>query len=417
MKRVAVAAAAMMLSVATAGICSESDVIRLYDRSPAPRVTARCLTVEVGDSTRAVFAPSFQLSAWAGECRMRMNLATSELPLDGATRTVTTDQLGRKKVALETDKSRHELFVRPDCAFEWTIVLPRRPLSNRLVFAFESTGLTFHYQDSLTEYERDSLGCRRADSVVGSYAVYHASARGNRRAIRGVDTTWQHYESGKAFHIYRPRATDRAGAWAWCELVIDTLRLTLTIALPPAFLDKAIFPITVDPTFGTTSEGASDFFMAGNHVRHCEYPMGTSPGTIDSITCCVRYDGTSDSLGVAIYEDGGDVPYALFAQCTARQVSDDWSTRWYSFAVESDSALHGGTNYWLSLLVDAGSYFRYDDLGSGDTEGHFNDPWPPSDPASRNWNHQSYTFSIYCTYTVTVSDLTSRRRTIICGGP
>lgn len=63
------------------------------------------------------------------------------------------------------------------------------------------------------------------------------------------------YKTGKAFHIYRPKAIDANGVEQWCSL--DIKDGILTVIIPQNFLNKALYPVIVDPTFGYTSAGAS----------------------------------------------------------------------------------------------------------------------------------------------------------------
>jgi hypothetical protein len=384
-------------------------VFHLDDTGEMTSVAERRLTASVGDSLGNGFVPRFAVSAWEGECGLSIDLDMATV-----TPVVTADALGDTTVSLQSESIRHDFFRRESSGLEWSIEITNPLKGNSLAFPFESKGFRFHYQDSLTDYERDSLHCARPDSAVGSYAVYRSSGTGDRRSVTGNDTVWSRFGTGKAFHIYRPRAWDNAGDTVWCQLTIDTLASKLTVTIPQSFLDRAVYPVTIDPTFGSTAEGASGLYLSPGHVRHCRFAMGGQVGTLDSITCFVRFDGVTDSLGTAIYADGGGYPGALLATCDGRLLSNDWSVQWYSFPIAGSPALQASTDYWLSLFIQGGGYLRYDDLGEGETDGHFNDPWPPSDPASCGWNPLDYTFSIYATYTVpTTSEQIPRRRRIL----
>jgi len=366
----------------------------------------RRLLAEVGDTTASGFSPTLALSAWDGRVCMEVDLSAGQAVATNSWR-VLRDDLGTEKVKIETSSLIHELFQLGSTGLEWMIIINKLPDSNTLVFPLSVSGLTFHYQDSLNDYERDSLWCRRPDSVIGSYAVYRDFERGHEGAFGYTD---------KAFHIFRPRAWDRRGDTVWCELEIDTVARTLSISLPVAFAETAEYPVTVDPTFGSTAAGASGLYLGPGHVRHCRFQMGPATGLADSITCYVQYDGIVDSLGVALYDDSVANPAALLTQCTNRQVSESWSTQWYSFALAERVELDAASYYWLSFLAAASAYLRYDDLGAGVSEGHFADPWPPADPASRDWNALDYTFSVYCTYSTATTPESVGRRRRLCGG-
>jgi hypothetical protein len=91
-----------------------------------------------------------------------------------------------------------------DGGFEIEIVLDEAPASN--VFEFQIEGaedLDFFYQPPLSD-EEIAEGAVRPENVIGSYAVYH-KAKANHR----VGNT--SYSTGRAFHIYRPKAIDANG--------------------------------------------------------------------------------------------------------------------------------------------------------------------------------------------------------------
>lgn len=92
---------------------------------------------------------------------------------------------------------------------EWSVIIPSRPAQNRIRFSIETKGLVFFYQPhEITDGHSPEL-CFRPDNVKGSYAVYNADQRrGNK------------YTTGKAFHIYRPKAVDAKGDEIWAEIDI-----------------------------------------------------------------------------------------------------------------------------------------------------------------------------------------------------
>lgn len=168
--------------------------------------------------------------------------------------------------------------------------------------------------------------------------------------------------------------------------------------------------------FGSTDAGTTELYLGPNQVRHCRFRMEPVTGVADSITCNLRFEGIADSLGVALYADSAGNPATLLTQCAQRRISQTWSTQWYSFALADHVVLQANDYYWLSFFASASSFFRCDDLGTGQTEGHFADPWPPADPATCNWTENDYTFSIYCTYTASGETPPDSRRRRVCGG-
>lgn len=92
------------------------------------------------------------------------------------------------------------------------------------------------------------VGKNRADHIVGSYAVYHKSKNHNQ------------YQTGKFAHIYRPLITDAKGQEVFADLNIKNN--IMSIVIPQTFLDQATYPVKVDPTFGYSTAGASDYQIA-----------------------------------------------------------------------------------------------------------------------------------------------------------
>lgn len=128
--------------------------------------------------------------------------------------------------------------------YEFEIVLGEKPASNVVPLSVTTKNLQFSYQPELTPEEAKTS--YRPPYVVGSYAAYHISKRDNE------------YQTGKAFHIYRPWVTDANGQKVWCDF--DQYwdgSGDLNITIPQDFLDNAVYPIKIDPTFGYTTMGAS----------------------------------------------------------------------------------------------------------------------------------------------------------------
>src|SRR5262249_44580088 len=141
--------------------------------------------------------------------------------------------------------------------------------SNIVDFAIDAKNLDFFYQPSLKKettveegltctdtqcVDKDgNIAIERPENVVGSYAAYYKDGlSGDFSKIGG-----KNYKTGKAFHIFRPRITDSASSTTWGELSIDPAQGKLTVTVPQDFLDKATYPIVVDPTVGYGAIGAT----------------------------------------------------------------------------------------------------------------------------------------------------------------
>lgn len=182
--------------------------------------------------------------------------------------------------------------------FDIDFTLHSKPDTN--VFEYKLKGAEdfhFFYQPELTA-EEIAEGALRPDNVVGSYAVYHKTKANHR-----VGST--NYATGKAFHIYRPKAIDANGAEVWAEL--SYVNGVLSVTVPQSFLDDAVYPLKVDPTFGYTTVGATPLARTSANVsRGDETTADTyTAASGDTVTLLSIYAqctvSGSGSIGFAVY--------------------------------------------------------------------------------------------------------------------
>ncbi len=275
-----------------------------------------------------------------------------------------------------------------DGGFEIEVVLNEAPESN--VFSFEINGaeeFDFFYQPALTEQEIID-GASRPDNVIGSYAVYHKT---NKDHVTGSTN----YATGKAYHIYRPKAIDANNIETWGELNIENGILTVTI--PTEYLADAEYPVKVDPTFGYTTAGASHF-LTGN-AYSCKFTL-TQNGLITGMTAYLTTNnGSGRDFKMAIYDDASN-PNNKIAESN-NTVSFVIPVDWHSTTFAND-ALNSGV-YWLAVGDISGTgainFDLYYDAGtSGQSASYSNSmsTFPASwgVPAST----QSRKLSVYATY-------------------
>ena len=233
--------------------------------------------VEIGDFNTVEFRPHAKIKRWGDECYMDVELPDTSIPAKGKSVGMKADKIEwssakldtrfykkpRKVLSKEVTREvvrRHKVFkwikrkekvkatrqfVQNEYGgFEFEVVLRKRPASNVVTLPIQSRGLKFYYQGPLTQAEKER-GIVRPENIIGSYAVYHE----NKRNFE--------YKTGKAFQIYRPKIIDANEDWVWGDLHIDTAKGKLTIAIDPAWLDNAAYPVIVDPEFGYMSIGSS----------------------------------------------------------------------------------------------------------------------------------------------------------------
>src|SRR5271157_947341 len=236
--------------------------------------TSEHTEVEVGDPSSEQFTPKLSLFKWNREVHLKLYPSQDLLrnaQIQQAEQSQQSLSAQKQSVALPTtsltqNQIKHSAGAvdyrfypldpaeqMEDGGVEFEFTLNQKPDCNSFVFSIETRNLVFHYQPELTDDEK-AQGRSRPENVIGSYAVYH-KLRGN---VHNGEAVAQKYKTGKAFHIYRPKATDADGNSVWATLEIDADQGTLKITVPQDFLDSATYPVTVDPTLGYTSVGGSN---------------------------------------------------------------------------------------------------------------------------------------------------------------
>ena len=134
-----------------------------------------------------------------------------------------------EKIQLGTPDLEYEFYdetTNPEGGYNFDVVLKSKPATNIFSFDIETDNLDFFYQPPLNEETQkpNVVSCTesqcsdqdgkviksRPENVVGSYAVYHKTMAGNYSLMGG-----KNYQTGKAFHIFRPKILDSAGHWVW----------------------------------------------------------------------------------------------------------------------------------------------------------------------------------------------------------
>lgn len=285
--------------------------------------------------------------------------------------------------------------------FNIDILLNSKPSSNVFTYTFENwQDKDFFYQPELTPQEIAN-GVSRPDNVVGSYAVY---SKVNKDHITGQTN----YQTGKLFHIYRPLISDANGSTTWA--VLNIVDGAMTVTVPQEFLDTAVYPVLVDPTFGYTSVGASYeslMFGTNNYIRGYKAQSGVL-GTGDNIRAYIieNNDSSARVIKYAIYLDDGSGPNAILTNSQTAEVSCEAGTinDWKIANFVSSPTIAASTNYWVAGWgTDANSTkgvrIALDTTGSNSGFSLTSDygaswPTPLTTEILNNWK-----YSIYVTYT------------------
>lgn len=369
---------------------------------------------EIGDVKQPDFQPQIKIKRFANAANLSVRYVTDEpadVSIDGD-RIVYRTQT--QELRFYTDGGVAEGGV-----LEFEAHFFERPASPVLTFTLQTKGLEIFEQPPLAHENADGStweiaphGGRRERPahVNGSYAIYAKGLSGDYSALGGLN-----YQTGKLCHIYRPWAEDAAGTRVWCDLAIDEDAGLLTITIPPAFLESAIYPVLVDPTFGYTTHGGSSDNPANNWIWSKATNTPASSGTVTAATLYASQLAGSPTFNPSIYSDAAGLPATRLANVdsggTAIGSIAEFTTN-ISYA-----SMTSGVQYWLGHYTFNGQFgvndynYRYDSNG-GATELYFA---AGGDPASVGWPLAAVTtgpvtnerVTIYETYTASGGGVTT----------
>lgn len=339
----------------------------------------RRVDFELGDIKQPDFYPQFKTKHWDNEANFSIRLKEDDYQ----------GKVKEKNGRIEWQKGVkiarfYELQGFEDGGFEFEVELSEKPETNILEFTIQTKGLDFFYQPELSA-EEIAEGAIRPDDIVGSYAVYHKTRKG--------DFKDKQYKTGKAFHIYRPYVVDYNGIKEWCSINISEELGILTISIPQTYLDNAAYPIIIDPTFGYTTIGGTYTSSASDNVYVSEFSLGES-GDITKIT---KYGGTNTGTQnhvAAIYTNSAGTPVTRQGDGTVTSLGT--TLQWNDLPYPSAVSLAAGT-YHLGFSNQTNTAYQYDVAGAYDRDSNMY-------PAPASWVATSgsgaRTISVYATYTV-----------------
>ena len=345
-------------------------------------VVAEEREVEIGDIHSVDFQPQVKLKQWDNETNFSVRLIDDE---PGVPQIKTE---GNKIKFIKSKREAHFYDIKN--GYEFEVLLKKKPKTNKVQMSIETKGLSFYYQSELTQEEKDE-GAKRPENVIGSYAVYHESKAGDYSQM-GL----KNYRAGKAFHIYRPKIIDSAGKEVWGILNVDEKKKLLTVEIPQKFLDNAVYPVIVDPTFGYETAGTSGTFDLSTLRTRKGIP--SSNGTATSISCsCSNNEASQHNLEFALYNNDSSYNQDTDGGIISASASKDWRTLSFS----TQPSVVNGTAYKVVVWSDSSEVKMYYDSGgvSGDSQYLIGPPTFPNWPSNPSFNNSSNKYSIYCTYT------------------
>jgi hypothetical protein len=204
------------------------------------------IDVEIGDTKDLTkFQNQIKMMRWNNEVNASFRLINKET---GTEKIETRDnKIVWSKGNIET---HYYDIAEGEGSHEMEIIFKKKPKTNILEFSIETKGLEFFLQPELTDDEAQELATRkgitlieakrsmRPENVIDSYAVYYKECPINREGGKL-------YRTGKAFHIYRIKATDANGVSVWGKQNIDVAKKLHTMTFPQEFLDTCTYPISI----------------------------------------------------------------------------------------------------------------------------------------------------------------------------
>ena len=306
----------------------------------------------------AEFVPDLKMSRWEDEVSFKIKADISDveetdrnLKLEDGQIKFETPAVEYKFYELPADENN------PEGAYELEVIWKEKPATNKVELALENEGLNFFYQPALNEDKAQSAGMdyctatecykngavmvSRPENIVGSYAVYHS---GNFVNYEGG----KEYKTGKAFHIYRPLIIDAEGKKVWGEFNKD-LEITgkLAITVPQDFLDKAVYPVVVDPTFGYTGVMATASTFTADNIYAINPTVLATGGTLSKVT--VYASGAATTVAkMGVYADNSNYP-GTAVSLDNTGVNLPTSITWRDSGSLSGT-ITNGSKYWLAIV-------------------------------------------------------------------
>lgn len=203
------------------------------------------IEAEIGDAKQDDFFPQVKIKRFDNEVNFSMRYKQK-----GIGKGTYSDKDG--KLVWKNKNEEVHIYEVTD-GYELEAILNEKPETNKVEFTIQTKGLNFFYQPELTNKEKEK-GIDRPENIIGSYAVY-------MKERKKTYTNGKQYRAGKVGHIYRPKIIDANDEWVWGVMSIDEDAGILAVEIHQEFLDKAVYPVRVDPTFGYTTQGGTNYVM------------------------------------------------------------------------------------------------------------------------------------------------------------
>lgn len=345
------------------------------------------LEVEIGDEKQLdIFYPQLKLKRWDNEVNFSVRLKDTNY--EQAQVTTSGDKVIWSKGNIDIE---YYDYAEGEGGYKMVWYLKQKPSTNKIEFSIQTKGLDFFYQPPLTQEEIDK-GAIRPENVIGSYAVYTSEQKTNW--IGGKE-----YKAGKVCHIYRPKIIDAKGQETWGVLNIDIVKGIYSVEIPQEFLDKAVYPIRSNDTFGYTTIGGTDGWPSPDTLYGYRFtsPADIAGTTVNSMSVYIHCTTVSKHSKQTLHLQSDKSLLSNGVTAAVDLLSD---YQWHTGNFSTSPSLSNSTDYILSVIIDDTTYateFRYD---TGTSEYS----WREANSYSSPTNYSSPVLedtklSIYCTYT------------------
>jgi len=283
------------------------------------------LTVSTGDKK-----PFFGLSRWKNSKGLKF------IPADDEGFALRGD---KKRLLYKGRKRSHRFTILNDGAFEYDCILLREPESNVITLRMEGAENFdfFRQPDFVTD-----------PFLKGSYAVY------KKETLVGEGT-------GKLCHIHRPLVIDALGRRCWGELSVVGNELRITV--PEKWLSEAKYPVTVDPTVGTTTVGSQTYDPETDDELCCEImiPVNRFLAVVGIAGSCTAYfysNRKNDGGRAVFYSDHGNTP--LYKLSSNENFINMYSGVGWCLGTVNCTGVASGQYVWFGLCAEYVWYPRFD---------------------------------------------------------
>jgi hypothetical protein len=326
--------------------------------------------VEIGDINETHFAPIIKIEKWDEDVWLKIIRPTVK---EISPTEITVDNEIQQLKWVDTDEDNEFYPIAPaegleNGGFEFAVILKSKPASNVLEFDIDYNNIEFWYQspyDEQPDYPEDiaagvvtktatqgldadsNVIVDMPENVVKSYAVYKV----NR--LTGL--------SAKVGHIFRPELTDDNGDKIWADLNINTITKKMTITIDQTYLDNAVYPVLVDPTFGYNVLGGTGF--NNNEVILGIVANPGEDGTVQTLHAGVDKGwGSGDNIKMALYTEGG----TLQSPQSVERSEGHGTTGWVDFNVSGGVSV-SDQNYVVAFWSDSVIKIQRDSGGPSGT--------------------------------------------------